>query len=526
MSEINFNETPLNSDHNEKAPLKSEEEYANEIKKARMESRKKKTTVKKEQDTERNLNTPATEEEFDSSLLNNVSKPIETKKQKISIPYGGDYVVESLSSPEDTNTIASNLYDKEENKDSLSTDRAEFYNKVVAYLDRTNTIRDDQFNLLKKYLEDSSTKLERGVKALADAVDTGPKMGAEPRILKGEDARLTFIAKLAGLRRIMLFNSGFHIVIRPMNLAEISSFFTTVDIEYKEYGRLLGGHFYLMVDYFLKQKISEILPSIVVSSNLVGWDKGTTLIDNISLHDYESIVWGILTLMYRKGINIDLICTNPECATVTKEYLCDLAKMRYHDYSKLHDSALSTVASNEPITPEQCALYRKQLSEHSGCFSIIDTNNVIKVDFKTATLGEYLTAGNVLMSNMATAINGKLDTNNVNVSTYITGNFYKMLAPWVSQISVLNDDGTTGLVTDDLNAIMDTIDLVQDKFIDFGAQFDKFVSATRVSFIVYYGMECPKCHHKASDAVNDFKPVDVQLLFFYLSYRELSAIGN
>ena len=101
-----------------------------------------------------------------------------------------------------------------------------------------------------------------------------------------------------------------------------------------------------------------------------------------------------------------------------------------------------------------------------------------------------------------------------------------MLAPWISQISVLNDDGTTGLVTDDLNAIMDTIDLVQDKFIDFGAQFDKFVSATRVSFIVYYGMECPKCHHKAADAVNDFKPVDVQLLFFYLSYRELSAIGN
>ena len=96
-----------------------------------------------------------------------------------------------------------------------------------------------------------------------------PKIGdgTGPKKLTGATARAAVISRMKGMYRVQLYNSGFWLDLRPPTLIDIDGWMQSVDTEFKELGRVLGGHAHAVTDVFIKQKFFDILPQLIQRSN-------------------------------------------------------------------------------------------------------------------------------------------------------------------------------------------------------------------------------------------------------------------
>ena len=137
----------------------------------------------------------------------------------------------------------------------------------------------------------------------------------------GQEAILAIKARLGGLVRVNLLNSGFWVAMRSPQLDELQEIFATIDFENREIGRILGGHFALITDMYLKRKFVEILISkrLIIESNFKDVFKTGAFVRNLAYHDYDTLLHAIVMLMTRGGMRYRCIC--PACGNVSVETL-------------------------------------------------------------------------------------------------------------------------------------------------------------------------------------------------------------
>ena len=354
--------------------------------------------------------------------------------------------------------------------------------------------------------------------ASSSDTSSGPKeaLGGQP--ITGDAAVLSTIARIQGLRKVYLFNSGFSITIRPLTLAELTIIYMSMDEELQELGRMFGSFSYMAADEAIRAKVMEILPAIVIRSNLKGYERDGVLARNISIHDYDTILWAILTMMYRDGFKASLQCTNPDCL---KQDIVDIdiSRIRLNCFDRLPDKAREFIMSNQPVSEQELTTYRTKLLDMSKTITKrINKDTEVIVTTQVPVLSEYLSVANSLLSKLFSLVNGEKSIRNTSLLRLYGIQATRMFLPWVERLQT-SYQGKPDINTVSKPAILAAMESVfTDEVV---IELEKYVSETRISHFCFTNIKCSKCGRTPAQDVRDFHPIDVEQLFFALSSLRL-----
>ena len=342
--------------------------------------------------------------------------------------------------------------------------------------------------------------------------------------LKGESARIAVLSRTQGLYRIMLYNSGFWITIHTLSMADAAAFVHEVDADFQELGRVIGGQFHLVLGAYLKNKVLEILPRLIISSNLEGYDDPNILGEAISIHDYDTILWGICCSMYRDGIGIGVHCTNPDCRHSESNMYVDLTKACFINPDVFNEEAMVWMRDTRTIrTLEDCIRYRNVILNSVRDFEL-EPGTIFTLRVPSL---QYFTAKSVeLIGKMQSIIYKPHNQKNQDLKEQMTLHFYKMLAPWISKILYKSEDESLpNTLIDDYDAICTAMESLIGVSVPYYEKIEAYIRDTKCSMYTLTSLECPKCHKKPNLNSDGVFPLDVEYLFFGLSCRKLEQTG-
>ena len=429
-----------------------------------------------------------------------------------------------LGTNKDVDKNIENEYNNNSNYTEDARDETTHINRLLVA--KYGGLQNFQFEFLldsMKQVLDANTKLTNSVEGLASALSKGATYDNAP-VLTGAEAKQTLIARMGGLLKVYLYNSGFWVSVKSLNISELNDFYSSVDINENEYGRILGGYSYLTTDIYIKEKFAELVPTMVVDSNLKDWSVSDTLINNISIHDYDTLLWAACSMQFKEGVDIGVVCAN--CDYVETNTKFDLKKLKLTNFDKIPDNAIKFLRSPDVKTSKMLKQYRE---EYLGF-----KEDVIKGKYllRTAvpTLGEYLKRGVELVSELISTIRGEATMKNDDILRTISIFFYPMLSPWISSLTLLKDDNTVDFTTMDTETILLFLSEYkrtesrkeEDVFVE---KIINFIKISQVTFICASALECPKCKTKITNE-SDLFPIDVQELFFMITCQQIELVGT
>lgn len=395
-------------------------------------------------------------------------------------------------------------------------------------------LRNKQHKLLTKLIStvnkntEKIAELTKGVKELGlSKVKPNIATTDGPKILSGDAALATVIARTKGVFRIPLYNSGFWVSIKPPTLSELDAFVREVDVEFKELGRILGAHYHLIFGIFIKQKLVDLLCNNIINSNFDNFKNRNALMNAISLNDYETIAWAFCSMMYPDGINIGLYCTNPSCRNKDSSQYIDLAKCNYLNHDIFNSEAATWMLEgfNPKVVRTAKDIEKYKVSILKATKVVTDSNGDNSYTLEVPSLERYFSIGTELLSYIVNMVHGIKNTNNEQLSSQISYNIYKMLTPWVAKLTML-DKGVTQFITTDTKAIMESLDIGYGENSHIWEEVEEFIKETKVSYFGSTTLKCPVCGKVPNFTKDKMFLLDMEQLFFGLSCLQLGRMGD
>lgn len=305
-----------------------------------------------------------------------------------------------------------------------------------------------------------------------------------------------------------------------MQLTELSQWYNTASMEAKDFGKLLGGHAFMFSDVLLKKVFMDILPSIIVDSNLDGWRNPERLSKMISIQDFDTLVWAECTLIYKQGVTVNLHCTNEECQFVAENVNVDLEKLRFNNLSAMSDEATRYLANqlsvSQGVTTENLKRYHKALGFNKEIVigDVTYKCHVPSVNYFCQCGAEFVR----MILDSVKGLDSSVDNIDQGIDSNVRLNIAKTYLPWVYKIV------TPDFETEDKDAIL--IQMEQDVRSGHKLQDEllKYQYDTKISYFCYTLLECPRCHKTPSKNLEDYYPLDPSYLFFFLCSRQLSLM--
>ena len=381
-------------------------------------------------------------------------------------------------------------------------------------------------------------QLDCGIPSIAGGAPKSAR-GHGQRV-SGKEASMLLRARLGGLYRIPLLNSGFWVVIRAPYLDELQEIFNTIDIDGKELGRSLGAHFALVSDMFVKRQFIQSLLSrrIIIDSNFGDIYAKDNFIKALSFNDYDALIHGVLSMMTRRGLRMQMIC--PYCHKTSKEHKMDIASCKFVVRKLITDGMIEFLGRNRDgngnriiLNENDLANYRKMLAVQKRTIKqyveLSDEKIRIELDIVVPSMKRYFDVGANLITRMEKTMNaisnGSEDKREL-INASLNVHAYQLIAPWVAELRQYSGDNTEAeLITSDIDTIIDYLDTtiqqnMNDDLID---ELNKFIADTRINYFGTFSIECPHCHAKPDTGKENFYPFDVHTLFFGQCFRLFQA---
>ena len=354
------------------------------------------------------------------------------------------------------------------------------------------------------------------------------------KVFSGDEAYRIFATLTSGVRRVYLWNSGITLTLRNVKLRELDSYLEMVSDEKYEYGKLYGAWYYLFAGLSIDRHIIEqILPTAIISSNYKDWQDTDKLLSQISLQDYQVILWTLACLMYPTGTNVSYVCGNKNCQHVHTEHV-DLGKLKYQRNELINDKMIEHF-SKSIVDDKDLEQYRTYLNFDKAIE--FDLNNSVadkvhfKINLKQSSLLDYLNVGKAYNAEL----NRQADvTNRDSVVRYITYNQNRCYRSWIKSIeSTASVDGVTYLeavVENDSTGNNDkTIDNILDELQQHQNNFNKeiqdYIQSTKITHIAFHFEKCPNCGAEPTTSYHGYIPYDMTQAFFTLGRMKLLKIG-
>ena len=349
----------------------------------------------------------------------------------------------------------------------------------------------------------------------------------------GKEAILAIKARLGGLVRVNLLNSGFWVAIRSPQLDELQEIFATIDFDNREIGRILGGHFALVTDMYLKRKFVDILVQkrLIIESNFKDIFKPGAFARNLAYHDYDTLMHAVVMLMTRGGLRYRCIC--PVCGTVSNEIL-DVSACKFINEDLWTDEVAKWWSTTKDengklIKHDDKSLlkYRTEILNRRMTYKQDIDNGFgekvrIDLEFSEPTFSKFFDVGEKLIKQLNDTINnisrGDEDKADM-VRASLSVHSYQLIAPWIESLQMWKDDNTLEIRTSDPAAILSHLDETVQKDETMFKTLVKFIADSRFNYIGTHTIHCPNCNTRPNSEMKSFYPLEVQTIFFGLLSR-------
>ena len=336
--------------------------------------------------------------------------------------------------------------------------------------------------------------------------------------LSGKDARAAISIRTGRTKRVPLYNSGFCIDIAQPSLGALNSFFTEAQDKTNSYGRQLGGYFFFFHTLLIKEAIVKLISPLILNSNLQNWNRESHLLRHIRLSDLRMILNAMGALMFPEGTSYTHICQNPsgECSH-TEELVVDVNKFVKYDFGKMSDSAISHMSKQEEVTQASLASYHKNL----GFDGRTVRYKKWELTLQNPTISEYLEYGRIFN---ATLLKDIFVDNSDAVRTAIRYSYYQILTPYVSELTLYDDNNEIDMSTKDKEVISEVLSHIQEEDIEETVlkNIKDFISDSEIGYLCYPSRPCPVCNYQPGSG---FYQVDPEYSFFMLSLKKLLRIS-
>lgn len=492
---------------------------------------------------EKEIDDPEDDDEDDEEQWKDPAAEYVDDKSRASILEKDLYLNQVTAGDRDPRKVAAVLrkfYPTKEDQERAAQDPVSLYNLLlIAFKQGWGT------NQAASYSSALAIKQEDGSAAIDHLVDA-KTVGLEDktaRRIKHNDVNLTgdaaynaFMSRMCGYRKINLLNSGFWVSVRRPVIDELQDMYDIIDMEQKELGYAIGSHFALCTDMYVKMKFCELCIKfkIIVDSNLKGLYKDDNFIRALSIHDYDVLMHGVLSLMSRKGLRLRMVC--PDCFKSSIVDNIDLSSARYVNLNLLtpavrewwNKPGVTQDGKRVLYTLKDLENYRENILNFKMAFDTTIGEARIRFNMRVPTMYEFVEDGRILLGRLQEIIENSSDTDtrrSQQLMSNIDAHFVKMISPWVKNTEELDDDGNVVTRTEDSNTILSILDIATQEQTD--VPFDKFtefLGRSKITYIGTYSLECPHCHAKPDVGLkNQFYPLEVQTIFFGQMFRLLPA---
>jgi len=385
--------------------------------------------------------------------------------------------------------------------------------KIGSYTDQTEFFRDalkkaDVSKFSDRYIEDSKgIRLVNSVLSIKDS---------EEKDVSGKKAKLMIMASNKNIKKVILYGSGFYIVLRSPVMGELNNLYNALNDASVGYGSQFGAIFYLFADLVITDILWRFVEELIIDSNLERWDKGRRVSQCISLNDKNHVLLSIASLMFKSGYDFVHVCNNPLCKEKTEEKI-DLALMQQTDFSKLTETHIEILTKTGKITDADLERYRAAFV--NGEDSTVGT---LRFKRRVPTILDFINHGKKFNSDLINYVSD-LDDENL-TSAYIRCNYNRLFAPWLSTVETIKEDGSVGFRTTSEEAILVALNELQDdneESINLKNQLEDFMSGSIVTHTGYKVGACTKCGHEPTNTKDGFVPFDVQGCFFTVLVMKL-----
>lgn len=375
-----------------------------------------------------------------------------------------------------------------------------------------SVINEKDLNSLVKEIPDEIRSKNSSTRISSDAIKNPDK------IISGKQASMIINATVRGTKKVFLYNSGFWVIIRPLTNFELSEFINSVRNRDMDYGRALGGHFYLYATLEIKRFFAERIKNIVIDSNLQGWKQGDTLIENLSLHDFKTILWASACMMFKDGVEFTKICS---FCNNTENISMNLSKLDFYNFDAIKDSAFPYISEKRSVSTENTTEYRNRIVYDVDKFLV---DNGWKYIFKVPSLQDYINFGDKFMNLLLEKIKNVDDVDGIN--NFVRYTHCKQYAPWIKELQQLDENKEIIFRIVDGDTIFENIDSVVQDSKEFFDHAEKYIKATMLTYIAFPYIECPKCHKVPTNIMNGFVAYDIESAFFTMSVRKSEEISS
>jgi len=401
-------------------------------------------------------------------------------------------------------------------------------------------------HILNELFSNTGVEADRALKAISlivdktkfsnvvrDEITQKPVIGVAPRIepvdnetlISGQKAVLGFLqaTRKSAIKRIPLMNSGFHIDIVAPKLSEIDNFMSTANIENAEFGRLLGGYFYIFNDWLIKEAAMRAFWSCVVGSSLLNYTHLNVIQNAMKINDLDTFFWGLAALEYPDGFsNFKYICidskTNPACK-YEETINADLFKMIQHNANAINKDAISHMTKSfmcqtPGIKQDDLTHYHKVLNftgdrsdpENKNCF----VSESYRVYFEVPSIEKFRRSAERLIA-LLQSTTSLDDIRALEAASHFY--LYRQHAPYVKEI-VYTANGVDKVISDPTD-VEEILELIQadDSEYKFGLAIADYINRTKITTIAYAIKACPSCGH-IHESSTGYAAVDPLQSFF------------
>ncbi len=371
-------------------------------------------------------------------------------------------------------------------------------------------------------------------------IDGKPVLGVrEKPYVVNQDTTLTNIDSLNALdgnsKSYPCYNSGFCIEVAPPDPVDVGAFYTKANASASQYGRMLGGLFYLYQDFLIKQVFVETFLKCIRKATFADWNVRDTLLNVMKFSDFDVFVMAVAHQMYpNKYDNFRFSCDNVEAkCNNTKVESIDISKFIRSDFTEFHNNREAVQFMIEQATKStdvKGLLTYQDLIKVNGKDRENDENVINFVSPNGTQINLYLTHPSIQRwfnngSEMISDMQASFDLDDARVLIEATTYFaYYSYAPWVSKIE-LKHPGSSGYITTDSPALMGKAMLKIHKFdpeakiID---SIENYINRTKVTIMGYPIKPCVKCG-KVPESKTGYYTVDPIQSFFMMAAQYLGS---
>ncbi len=333
--------------------------------------------------------------------------------------------------------------------------------------------------------------------------------------VKGKQAKMLILATNNNVKKVYLYNSGFNVVLRGPTLGELNIVFNTIGDDMTSYGNMLGMLFYMHFDFTIKGVLTKLIETLVISSNLEGFDTGHTLRDNISLLDYPALLLNIGSLMFKDGYDLIHTCTNDACRNTNAEVV-DLNAMQLTDFSKIPKEQLRWLSVGDPVTPDALKTYRDTINADA-----VITVGAYEIHRSVPSISAYQSIGQQYNDNLAAVVSSLKSASDVD--QFVKYNYSLIFSPWIDHIVSMGEDGEPSFMTSDREAIeliLSELEKTSHRK-ELIEKMDSYISSSTVTGVGYLATPCESCGQMPNNLHNGFVPFDAQNSFFSMLVTRL-----